>query len=158
MLSCGAAARMAIPPLRERTEDIAILASRIVAEMGEFTLAPTTVDVLSRMPWLGNVTELRSVLQGAVAIAEQSVVLPEHLRAGVSVAPEVGAAQPLFAQAKERSIAIFERAYLSVLMRRCHGNLSLAARESGLTRHHCRDLLRKHGIYDRSWVEEPGDA
>jgi hypothetical protein len=42
-------------------------------------------------------------------------------------------------------------------MRRCAGNVSLAARESDLVRHHLRDLLKKRGLYGQSWSDEKGD-
>ena len=60
--------------------------------------------------------------------------------------------------AKERAVARFESAYLALLMRRCAGNLSLAAREAGLTRNHLRDLLKKRGIYGASWLDPEDDA
>ena len=45
------------------------------------------------------------------------------------------------------SINRFERSYLEALMKRAGGNISRAAREADLARHHLRELLRKHGLY-----------
>ena len=42
-------------------------------------------------------------------------------------------------------------------MKRCGGNLSLAAREADLARHHLRDLLKKRGLYGVSWGDEKAD-
>ena len=50
------------------------------------------------------------------------------------------------AQAKSQVIDAFEQAYLSDLIQRFGGNVSKAAREAGLDRHHLKDLLDKHGI------------
>ncbi|HEY4999287.1 MAG TPA: helix-turn-helix domain-containing protein, partial [Usitatibacter sp.] len=58
-----------------------------------------------------------------------------------------------FAAAKERAVDRFESAYLAALMRRCAGNLSLAARESDVARNHLRDLLKKRGLYGASWLD-----
>jgi len=52
-----------------------------------------------------------------------------------------------FAEAKNRAIARFEHAYLETLMRRTAGNLSRAAREADLARHHLRELLKKRHLY-----------
>ncbi len=58
-----------------------------------------------------------------------------------------------FAAAKERAVERFEAAYLAALMRRCGGNLSQAAREADVARHHLRDLLKKRGLYGTSWLD-----
>jgi DNA-binding NtrC family response regulator len=58
-----------------------------------------------------------------------------------------------FTPAKEQAIERFESAYLGALMKRCGGNLSLAAREADLARHHLRELLRKRGLYGMAWSE-----
>ena len=60
---------------------------------------------------------------------------------------------PTFVKAKEEIILSFEKAYLTHLMRRVQGNLSMASRESGLTRNYLRDLLRKHELYGVAWDE-----
>jgi hypothetical protein len=52
-----------------------------------------------------------------------------------------------FADAKLRAIERFESAYLAALVKRSAGNLSAAAREADVARHHLRDLLRKRGLY-----------
>lgn len=52
-----------------------------------------------------------------------------------------------FATAKQRAVNRFERSYLEALMKRAGGNISRAAREAELARHHLRELLRKHGLY-----------
>jgi DNA-binding NtrC family response regulator len=59
-----------------------------------------------------------------------------------------------FAAAKERAIERFESAYLAALMKRCGGNLSQAAREADVARHHLRDLLKKRGLYGVSWPDD----
>ena len=63
-----------------------------------------------------------------------------------------------FATAKDRAIDRFESAYLAALMRRCAGNLSLAAREADVARNHLRDLLKKRGLYGASWLDPKDDA
>lgn len=65
-----------------------------------------------------------------------------------------------FAAAKQRAVSRFERSYLEALMKRAGGNISRAAREAELARHHLRELLRKHGLYvpPDSEAPPPGNA
>ena len=56
-----------------------------------------------------------------------------------------------FKDAKEKAVDRFESAYLSALMRRCAGNLSLAAREADVARHYLRDRLKKRSLYGLAW-------
>ena len=59
-----------------------------------------------------------------------------------------------YRDAKERALERFESAYLSSLMRRCNGNVSLASRQSEIARHHLRDLLRKRSLYGVGWDKD----
>jgi two-component system, NtrC family, response regulator AtoC len=86
-----AGATLAIPPLRERTEEIPALAARFAAEgalragrTAAPALADATVDCLARYPWPGNVRELRNVVHLAVVLCEGDRLMPEHLPAKVS--------------------------------------------------------------------------
>ncbi len=51
-----------------------------------------------------------------------------------------------FGEAKRGAIAVFEREYFTCLARRCKGNVSEMARQSGMERHHVRAYLRKYEI------------
>ena len=103
--------------------------------------------------------ELRNVLARAAALATDAVIRRADVAGegvGFRGSREERAALVVsgpFAQAKEQAIDRFESAYLSALMRRCGGNLSRAAREADLARHHLRDLLKKRGLYGTSWPE-----
>ena len=108
--------------------------------------------------------ELRNVLARAAALAQDGIIrradvagegvrLPRHAR-GARRALDLSGT---FATAKERAIERFESAYLAALMKRCGGNLSQAAREADVARHHLRDLLKKRGLYGVSWEDDKGD-
>lgn len=156
--------RVVIPPLRDRPEDIPLLCQRMLTEVAPdrtLTLGASALEYLSAQRWPGNVRELRNALIRAAALVSGSMVR----RADVATEGQGGHGSRRdrdaislfgpFAPAKERAIEGFEQAYLSALMKRCAGNLSLAAREADLARHHLRDLLRKRGLYGLSWTEEP---
>ncbi|MBL8767856.1 MAG: sigma 54-interacting transcriptional regulator [Planctomycetes bacterium] len=76
---------LVIPPLRDRREDIPALVDQFVRQLHDEhegmrrTLAPATLDQLSRYPWPGNVRELKNVVQRAMLLADGDVVLPSHL-------------------------------------------------------------------------------
>ena len=69
-----------MPPLRERTADLAVLAANFLrAAARPLTLAPATLALLERHDWPGNLRELRNVLEYAAAVCTGPVILPAHL-------------------------------------------------------------------------------
>ncbi len=151
--------RIFLPPLRDRMEDIPLLCTTFLAASGEAALSieADAMQQLMSYPWPGNVRELRNALERAAALVHDSVIRRADV-AGEGFGFR-GAAQersPLdlsgsFKVAKERSVERFESTYLAALMRRCNGNVSLAAREADLARHHLRDLLKKRELYGIAW-------
>ena len=90
-----------LPPLREREDDIEILARHFVAAFGarlgkaDLDVAADALDALRRYPWPGNVRELQRVLSAAVVLSNDAVVaddLPAHIR---STGRSIVAAPPL---------------------------------------------------------------
>jgi DNA-binding NtrC family response regulator len=106
------------------------------------------------------VRELRNVLARASALAQGGVIRRGDVAGegfgfrGTAQEREALDLSGTFSVAKDRSIERFEAAYLAALMKRCGGNLSKAAREADIARHHLRDLLKKRGLYGVTWDEE----
>jgi DNA-binding NtrC family response regulator len=77
--------RIHLPPLRERKDDIALLAQTIISKLNEkhgaeiSHLHPDTLEKLEAHSWPGNVRELRNVLEWAVITSAKGAILPEHL-------------------------------------------------------------------------------
>lgn len=69
-----------IPPLRERPEDIPLLAQHFLRDAGSSAtgFTPRAMDLLMRYPWPGNVRELKNVMQGMAAMANQGQALDLH--------------------------------------------------------------------------------
>nr|WP_224240738.1 sigma 54-interacting transcriptional regulator [Hyalangium gracile] len=137
-----------LPPLRERPEDIPLLVDTMLERMSKppSALSEQTRALLTQYPWPGNVRELRNVVQRVVNLGEQA--LPEMSPTGTPVPLPPGPELDLpFKEAKERLIEGFERDYLKNLLERCEGNISRAARESGIARIYVRKLLKKHGLH-----------
>jgi DNA-binding NtrC family response regulator len=151
--------RLYAPPLRERPEDIANLARTFLGEVDATqSLTDDAIARLCSMPFPGNVRELRSTVQRASALATSTEITSEaFLGDATTRAPserEVLDLRGTFAEAKDRAVERFEKAYLSFLMRRSKGNLSQGSRDSGLARHYLRDLLRKRELYNVTWDED----
>ncbi|HZU83152.1 MAG TPA: sigma 54-interacting transcriptional regulator [Polyangiaceae bacterium] len=156
--------RVVIAPLRDRPDDIPILCQKLLRQLAEGEETPLMIEAsalayLQAQRWPGNVRELRNVLARAAALATDGTIRRTHVAAegfGFRGTREERSAMDLsgtFGTAKERAIERFESAYLTALMKRAGGNLSLAAREADVARHHLRDLLKKRGLYAASWID-----
>ncbi|MBX3186837.1 MAG: sigma-54-dependent Fis family transcriptional regulator [Labilithrix sp.] len=153
--------RAFVPPLRQRAEDIPLICARLLARAGSDAMIDVeALDHLTAMSWPGNVRELNNVLLRAGALAQGGVIRRQDVAGeGEGFRGTQGERSALdlsgkFGDAKDRAIERFERAYLALLMKRCQGNLSAAARQADVARHHLRDLLKKRGLYGVSLDEE----
>lgn len=70
-----------LPALRDRSDDIPLLANYFAAQLGrqQATLTDETIEVLKSRPWYGNVRELRKAVEHALVLARSGMVLPSHL-------------------------------------------------------------------------------
>ena len=148
-----------LPPLRERSEDILRIVRHqlsqpeLVKRHGEKRLSNEAAAALQSHRWPGNVRELMNVVSHLVTFSDGPEIgllhLPPRL-AGLAVKqPAHFNAQLGFHEAKEQLLDAFERDYLTALLKRCEGNISRAARESGLHRKSIERLLKKHELLAR---------
>lgn len=155
---------IALPPLRDRKEDILLLANHSLSvyakEFGKtnLVLGHTAKAKLMGHSWPGNVRELQGVIQRAVAMGSGDTLeahdldLPENEKpelAGptMSLLSRVGISDnSSFQDMKTKVIEEFERAYLSELLTTHHGNISKAARAAKKERRAFQRLLLKHGL------------
>jgi DNA-binding NtrC family response regulator len=153
-----------LPPLRDRPDDIALLAPRMVEEQtrdsSPKSLSDDALKLLKERSWPGNVRELRNVLRRAVALCPSATIRradlewmlddsprPEPASSSASgvPTPEIGEELPI-REAREQWVAPMEREYLVRLMRRCGGNIDRASEEAGVHRKSLERLLRQHGL------------
>jgi len=148
--------RLRLPPLRDRPEDIAGLCTKLLHDIVPGRSVRLDNDALAQLrtqPWPGNARELRNVLARAAALADGDVIRRVDVAGegdGFRGTRGERAALDLsghFVDAKGRAIERFELAYHAALMKRCGGNVSRAAREADIVRHHLRELLKKRGLY-----------
>ncbi len=139
---------LAVPPLRDRVEDIPILArvilERVAADLGRSNveLAPDAVTTLCEYRWPGNVRELRNVLERAVLLADGSTLARRDLRFASDVdtpAPSVGVEGDL-------TLAQMERLHVERALRAEHGRVEAAARRLGIPRSSLYQKLKEYGL------------
>ena len=148
-----------LPPLRERREEIPLLAHHFVERFAEEFgkgidhISPAAMAVLESHDWPGNVRELEHAMERAVLLADgRSIELTDIPGSGESTAvwkdvPDDAAAlaelkQELRASAVER----VERLFVLKALRKAGWNVSQAARDVGMARPNLHALMRKHDI------------
>ena len=155
---------LAMAPLRDRREDIPVLAEvfleRAAARHGlpVPALSRGALDALLRHSWPGNVRELQNVVEATLLLARSATITEAHLPdlwgptpadADTAVdVPSVGAPTdppPPMPPLREARDA-FERSYLTTLLQRTGGNITVAAGVAGRNRSDFYDLLRRHGL------------
>jgi two-component system response regulator PilR (NtrC family) len=142
------------PPLRERREDIPLLAEHFVrryaAQMGKKVakISDAAMSLLGRYAWPGNVRELENVMERAVAFESTEVILPERLPEtlhgrGTSVAgpPEMGPGFSL-----DEHLRALEGRLLMQALEEAGGDRAEAARILGVTSRSLRYLIQKHAL------------
>ncbi len=140
-----------VPPLRERIEDIALLAGRFLHLAGvrfgttARRLSPDALAALEAGTWPGNVRELRHAIEQAATASEGESIelehLPETLRGSAPAAPP-----GTYRAAVERGAEAAGRDYLIHALRSAAGNVTRAAVEAGVERETLHRLLKRHGI------------
>jgi len=145
---------LAVPPLRERREDIPLLAQHFLRELAQEndappkTLTPRALEVLRAQPWPGNVRELKNFVWRLYLLTSQPVIDEADLH----LAPEAGAGpagdvQALFAHPDFREArAHFEREFLRRKLEEHGMSVSATAEAIGLERSHLYRKLRTYGL------------
>jgi DNA-binding NtrC family response regulator len=141
-----AVVKIAMVPLRERRDDIPLLANHFAAAAGLPALPEDVVVALSAHSWPGNVRELRNAVQAYIAIGAVPCARgAEEGRLEQSLRDLIDVSTP-YADLKEEFLNRFSRIYLEMLLRATNGNQSEAARISGLDRSHLGRMLVRQGI------------
>jgi len=153
-----------LPPLRERVEDIAVLANHFLAQFwtrhhpaGDALprFGDSAMDVLNSRPWRGNVRELQNVIERLVVMASaDSEISADEIPSidSASDGPNLVTSTPpevlsdAYHVAKEQVLARFEKEYMTRLVGRASGNMSRAARLASVDRTTLYRLLERHGF------------
>ncbi|HYV99172.1 MAG TPA: sigma-54 dependent transcriptional regulator [Gemmatimonadaceae bacterium] len=152
-----------LPPLRERAEDIRVLAEHFLARswVRHHSLredpprfSESALERLQACPWRGNVRELQNVVEQLAVLATPGAsISPDEITLHDSPnEPQARASMPTallddaYHVAKERVLANFEKEYLTRLVSRAGGNMSRAARLASVDRTTLYRLLERHSV------------
>jgi DNA-binding NtrC family response regulator len=143
-----------VPPLRERKEDIPVLAEiflkRFARKCGKriARISPGSVALLQAYEWPGNVRELENLVERAV-IRERG----EELSIPTDLLFPAGGGDALlfspdvpFKEAKERVVSSFEKRYIEEVLKRTGGKLTDAARAAGMDNKNFSEKMKRYGI------------
>ncbi|MFQ5605017.1 MAG: sigma-54-dependent transcriptional regulator [bacterium] len=151
-----------LPPLRERREDIPILCKHFIEKY--IKLSPKNIKgfseealrYLENYNWPGNVRELENVIERAITLAAtdwiQPVDLPDKIVGRQDSVQTVQIDTPLKV-AKDQVLAQFECEYLVKMLTRHNGNITQAAKNSGIDRRSFHRLLNRYKINSRDWKQ-----
>jgi len=160
---------IALPPLRERSDDIPLLAYhflQVYSSRMKKRIDKISVDALQALQnysWVGNVRELENVIERAVVLAGGDAINSQDLPAKVLsesfylVSEEGGLDITKFSykEAKNRALTSFNRAYLSSLLKEARGNISFASERAGMDRSNFKKLIKKYAIDINEYRENP---
>jgi DNA-binding NtrC family response regulator len=176
--------RLHLPPLRERGDDVLLLAHHFIQKHAALANKPAprlsheAAMLMQQYPWPGNVRELEHAIEHAVVLTSGDVIAPNSLPGEIladaapspptpqraahaprsephPVAPgssgtasssalleQLGVGDLSYSDAKKAALAAFNDAYIARILEQTNGNVSEAARRSGLDRSNFRRLLR----------------
>ena len=156
-----------LPPLRQRIEDISVLAAHFLHHFWERhrqpgepspTFSDDAHDFLRTRPWRGNVRELQNMIEHTAVVADPGKALlgsdfpvyddvPDGSSGEMAAATFSGSyMNDAYHVAKDKLVAQFEKEYLTSLVSRAGGNMSRAARLAGIDRTTLYRLMEKHEL------------
>ncbi|HSB05781.1 MAG TPA: sigma-54 dependent transcriptional regulator [Thermodesulfobacteriota bacterium] len=133
-----------VPPLRERKDDISLLASYFLQKISqdkrrEFTgFSPEVMEIFLAHPWPGNVRELENVIEHAVIVAKQDRILPKDLPQSLP--------QRLSPEQKLVSLKDFERSLILKTLEETHWNKHQTAKKLKINRSSLYGKIRRYGL------------
>ncbi len=137
-----------IPPLRERLEDIPLLASHFLKQYAVrygkniSKMSDGAMTRMSKHPWPGNIRELQHSIERAVILSSSSVLQPEDFNLNVTAGKEPDQHVSL----DQYNLEEVEKLLIRKVLKKYNGNITQAAAELGLTRSSLYRRLEKHGL------------
>ncbi len=143
-----------LPPLRERREDIPLLAHHFLlkhrAKVGKRVdgFTPDAMLKLCGYDFPGNVRELENTVHHALVMAQADTIRPPDVRVSATVSPSPSRLDlsRKFRDLKRGVVEAFEREYTEEVLRMHHGNIAAAARQAGIDRKNLWSLVKKYDI------------
>ena len=161
-----------LPPLRERKDDIPLLAYHFLRLFCRKTgkkidgFSHEALEMLANHDWPGNVRQLKNVIERLVILADRKVLdildLLDHLHARRSwqegSGPEsLQQLKTIKKQLLDETYGHIEKAFLIKALKKCEGNITLAAKRVGMQRSNFSALLKKHHLLSEDFKQETSD-
>ncbi len=133
-----------LPPLRERRDDIPILAMRFINHFADIYnrdvkgISPAAEQLLYNYSWHGNIRELRHVIEKAVILSDSDMLTPDVFS---SLQRET-----VTVQSQPSTLEDMERVMIAEAIRLCNGNLSAASTRLGITRQTLYNKMKRYGL------------
>jgi DNA-binding NtrC family response regulator len=162
-----------LPPLRERRDDIPLLACHLLAKSRERCAKPVArfsedaLKLLGQFDWPGNVRQLEAFVERAVIACDGDVIEPRHLprtlaRQTLPADLQIPTTNKEFLALKKRlreqAVTDLEREFVLEALQRNAWNVTRAAAEVGIQRPNFQMLMRKHGIRGGQGAEHEGQG
>jgi len=150
-----------LPPLRERKEDIPLLAGYFLSKYDDQLkksvkgYSDVAMELLQTYDYPGNVRELENLVERAVMLTKGEVILPETFNEMSSSAPpktnSLPIISPVFSKSRDHVLKAFERQFLIQQLTKYHGKVTSAAKASRMTRQNFQRLMKKNKIQAQSF-------
>jgi len=137
-----------MPPLRERQEDIPLLAEQFVREFCEKYNKPATkisseaLELFMQYAWHGNVRELKNVIHQAVLMTNSDIILPEHLPESIRQSKSM--TQPIVKAGT--TLEEMEREFIKLTLEKNNYNVTHSAKMLGISRRTLQHKRKKYNI------------
>lgn len=157
--------RIDIPPLRNRREDIPVLATHFTQKYARLpsnppSISPDAMQMLLNYEWPGNIRQLENAIERACVTARDGVIESKHLPPDLSASPSTGKgtlavdlARPL-PELLQDLTASFEKRYLEKALRKTRGHVGRCAKIAGLSRRSVTDKISHYAIDKKQFKGE----
>lgn len=157
-----------LPPLRERADDIPLLAYHFLRKYGERMkkkvdrISIDALQALQNYSWVGNVRELENVIERAVVLCTTDCIEVHDLPAKIlgeafymaEDSVDMDISQHPYREAKRRAMDSFNQAYIMSLLRKTAGNVSFASERADMDRSNFKKLIKRYKIDTDSYRKE----
>ena len=146
-----------LPPLRERPEDIPLIANHLLekhcAKLDKplKRFSPELMDIFSGRRWEGNVRQMENLIMQGILFSATDEISPKDV--GIGRKPASGAIAEItpsldlpYKAAKENNLSAFNAAYIGHMLTLSQGNVTQAAKACGLERQALQQIMRRYGI------------
>ncbi len=143
---------IALPPLRERVEDIPLLAGHFLERLSRkvpgrtIKISAGAMDIFRAYGWLGNIRELENVLEMAAIVCDKGIIEPGHLGPRIKAAVTPLRLTSRQTDARPAKMKEVEIDMLRETLQKLQGNIALVSRNLGMSRSTIYRRMREHGI------------